>query len=132
MDQGMKENHTATLHPCHGWGPQVQHGHQTLNQMATECISHHYLCFSLENPHSSLVYFTSDMIYSCVSYTGSAEILLGESSAVRIKMFLCCTLCAEALSQPVSVPQPFSLRAGHLFLARSGKQVLSRVQVLVE
>lgn len=32
MDQGMKENHTATLHPCHGWGPQVkphsqQNGH---------------------------------------------------------------------------------------------------------
>ncbi|XP_005953724.1 polypeptide N-acetylgalactosaminyltransferase 17 [Haplochromis burtoni] len=25
MDQGVKENHTATLHPCHGWGPQVQH-----------------------------------------------------------------------------------------------------------
>ncbi|KAG7480149.1 polypeptide N-acetylgalactosaminyltransferase 17 [Solea senegalensis] len=23
MDQGMKENHTATLHPCHGWGPQI-------------------------------------------------------------------------------------------------------------
>ncbi|CAB1423823.1 unnamed protein product, partial [Pleuronectes platessa] len=23
MDQGMKENHTATLHPCHGWGPQL-------------------------------------------------------------------------------------------------------------
>lgn len=24
MDQGIKENHTATLHPCHGWGPQVE------------------------------------------------------------------------------------------------------------
>ncbi|XP_051963347.1 polypeptide N-acetylgalactosaminyltransferase 17-like [Xyrauchen texanus] len=23
VDQGMKENHTATLHPCHGWGPQL-------------------------------------------------------------------------------------------------------------
>uniref|UniRef100_A0A8C8DR56 Polypeptide N-acetylgalactosaminyltransferase n=1 Tax=Oryzias sinensis TaxID=183150 RepID=A0A8C8DR56_9TELE len=23
MDQGMKENHTAILHPCHGWGPQL-------------------------------------------------------------------------------------------------------------
>ncbi|XP_033833346.1 polypeptide N-acetylgalactosaminyltransferase 17 [Periophthalmus magnuspinnatus] len=23
MDQGLKENHTATLHPCHGWGPQL-------------------------------------------------------------------------------------------------------------
>ncbi|XP_037533880.1 polypeptide N-acetylgalactosaminyltransferase 17 [Nematolebias whitei] len=23
LDQGMKENHTATLHPCHGWGPQL-------------------------------------------------------------------------------------------------------------
>ncbi|KAG7470630.1 hypothetical protein MATL_G00115840 [Megalops atlanticus] len=23
MDQGAKENHTATLHPCHGWGPQL-------------------------------------------------------------------------------------------------------------
>uniref|UniRef100_A0A8C6TGW0 Polypeptide N-acetylgalactosaminyltransferase n=1 Tax=Neogobius melanostomus TaxID=47308 RepID=A0A8C6TGW0_9GOBI len=23
MDQGMKENHTASLHPCHGWGPQL-------------------------------------------------------------------------------------------------------------
>ncbi|XP_039893713.1 polypeptide N-acetylgalactosaminyltransferase 17 [Simochromis diagramma] len=23
MDQGVKENHTATLHPCHGWGPQL-------------------------------------------------------------------------------------------------------------
>ncbi|TRY94656.1 hypothetical protein DNTS_021564 [Danionella cerebrum] len=23
VDQGLKENHTATLHPCHGWGPQL-------------------------------------------------------------------------------------------------------------
>ncbi|XP_016306048.1 putative polypeptide N-acetylgalactosaminyltransferase-like protein 3 [Sinocyclocheilus anshuiensis] len=23
LDQGIKENHTATLHPCHGWGPQL-------------------------------------------------------------------------------------------------------------
>ncbi|XP_061684014.1 polypeptide N-acetylgalactosaminyltransferase 17-like isoform X2 [Syngnathoides biaculeatus] len=23
LDQGVKENHTATLHPCHGWGPQL-------------------------------------------------------------------------------------------------------------
>uniref|UniRef100_A0AAY5EH98 Polypeptide N-acetylgalactosaminyltransferase n=1 Tax=Electrophorus electricus TaxID=8005 RepID=A0AAY5EH98_ELEEL len=23
VDQGVKENHTATLHPCHGWSPQV-------------------------------------------------------------------------------------------------------------
>uniref|UniRef100_A0AAR2JC33 Polypeptide N-acetylgalactosaminyltransferase n=1 Tax=Pygocentrus nattereri TaxID=42514 RepID=A0AAR2JC33_PYGNA len=23
VDQGVKENHTATLHPCHGWGPQL-------------------------------------------------------------------------------------------------------------
>ncbi|KAI7800754.1 putative polypeptide N-acetylgalactosaminyltransferase-like protein 3 [Triplophysa rosa] len=23
VDQGIKENHTATLHPCHGWGPQL-------------------------------------------------------------------------------------------------------------
>ncbi|KAL2095771.1 hypothetical protein ACEWY4_007919 [Coilia grayii] len=23
VDQGEKENHTATLHPCHGWGPQL-------------------------------------------------------------------------------------------------------------
>ncbi|KAJ0063809.1 hypothetical protein NL108_006778 [Boleophthalmus pectinirostris] len=23
MDQGLKENHTVTLHPCHGWGPQL-------------------------------------------------------------------------------------------------------------
>ncbi|KAI4815968.1 hypothetical protein KUCAC02_006091 [Chaenocephalus aceratus] len=23
MDQGIKENHTATLHPCHGTGPQI-------------------------------------------------------------------------------------------------------------
>ncbi|XP_077578239.1 polypeptide N-acetylgalactosaminyltransferase 17 isoform X1 [Stigmatopora nigra] len=23
LDQGMKENHTVTLHPCHGWGPQL-------------------------------------------------------------------------------------------------------------
>lgn len=35
MDQGMKENHTATLHPCHGWGPQVQHGHLMLNKSAS-------------------------------------------------------------------------------------------------
>lgn len=27
MDQGIKENHTATLHPCHGWGSQVQGQH---------------------------------------------------------------------------------------------------------
>lgn len=24
VDQGVKENHTATLHPCHGWNPQVE------------------------------------------------------------------------------------------------------------
>ncbi|XP_017345646.1 polypeptide N-acetylgalactosaminyltransferase 17 [Ictalurus punctatus] len=23
VDQGVKENHTATLHPCHGWNPQL-------------------------------------------------------------------------------------------------------------
>ncbi|KAM6987414.1 LOW QUALITY PROTEIN: polypeptide N-acetylgalactosaminyltransferase 17-like [Tautogolabrus adspersus] len=23
MDQGVKENHTAIVHPCHGWGPQL-------------------------------------------------------------------------------------------------------------
>ncbi|XP_076833111.1 polypeptide N-acetylgalactosaminyltransferase 17 [Brachyhypopomus gauderio] len=23
VDQGVKENHTASLHPCHGWGPQL-------------------------------------------------------------------------------------------------------------
>ncbi|XP_030236225.1 polypeptide N-acetylgalactosaminyltransferase 17 isoform X2 [Gadus morhua] len=23
MDQGERDNHTATLHPCHGWGPQL-------------------------------------------------------------------------------------------------------------
>uniref|UniRef100_A0A3Q3J7U5 Polypeptide N-acetylgalactosaminyltransferase n=1 Tax=Monopterus albus TaxID=43700 RepID=A0A3Q3J7U5_MONAL len=23
MDQGIKENHTATLHPCHGWDPRL-------------------------------------------------------------------------------------------------------------
>ncbi|XP_062872415.1 polypeptide N-acetylgalactosaminyltransferase 17 [Trichomycterus rosablanca] len=23
VDQGIKENHTAILHPCHGWGPQL-------------------------------------------------------------------------------------------------------------
>ncbi|KAM9319009.1 polypeptide N-acetylgalactosaminyltransferase 17 [Pholidichthys leucotaenia] len=23
MDQGIRENHTAILHPCHGWGPQI-------------------------------------------------------------------------------------------------------------
>ncbi|XP_061537847.1 polypeptide N-acetylgalactosaminyltransferase 17 isoform X1 [Phycodurus eques] len=23
LDQGVRENHTATLHPCHGWGPQL-------------------------------------------------------------------------------------------------------------
>lgn len=43
VDQGMKENHTATLHPCHGWGPQVQRGHQKLSQTATECNLHHFL-----------------------------------------------------------------------------------------
>lgn len=31
MDQGVKENHTATLHPCHGWGPQVGHGHRRIH-----------------------------------------------------------------------------------------------------
>lgn len=24
LDQGVKENHVATLHPCHGWNPQVE------------------------------------------------------------------------------------------------------------
>lgn len=33
MDQGIKENHTATLHPCHGWGPQVQEGWKTVNSV---------------------------------------------------------------------------------------------------
>lgn len=85
MDQGMKENHTATLHPCHGWGPQVQH---------SASLSFHY--FRLENTNNSLVGFASDMIYSSVSLMGSAETLSGSRSAVRIKILSSCTFWLKA------------------------------------
>ncbi|MFT7803725.1 putative polypeptide N-acetylgalactosaminyltransferase-like protein 3 [Arapaima gigas] len=33
MDQGARENHTATLHPCHGWGPQQLGRYTTEGQL---------------------------------------------------------------------------------------------------
>lgn len=102
MDQGIKENHTATLHPCHGTGPQVTPDPRPncLRVPLSPC-----LCFLFKpcTTHECLPH--SDMIYSCVSHTGCNGILLGESSAVRKKMFPCCTFCAE-----VSQCQRFSLR----------------------
>lgn len=38
LDQGVKENHTAILHPCHGWGPQVKHFMQSA-QPVSKCSS---------------------------------------------------------------------------------------------
>ncbi|XP_063061505.1 polypeptide N-acetylgalactosaminyltransferase 17 [Engraulis encrasicolus] len=47
VDQGEKENHTATLHPCHGWGPQLgrytKEGHLFLGPLGstgddTRCV----------------------------------------------------------------------------------------------
>ncbi|XP_019717129.1 putative polypeptide N-acetylgalactosaminyltransferase-like protein 3 isoform X1 [Hippocampus comes] len=48
LDQGMRENHTATLHPCHGWGPQIgrytKEGHLYLGPLGstgedTRCVA---------------------------------------------------------------------------------------------
>ncbi|XP_057695533.1 polypeptide N-acetylgalactosaminyltransferase 17-like [Corythoichthys intestinalis] len=48
LDQGMKENHTVTLHPCHGWGPQLgrytKEGHLFLGPLGstgadTRCVA---------------------------------------------------------------------------------------------
>lgn len=42
LDQGVKENHTAILHPCHGFGPQVQTLNKILHStsLTTVCASH--------------------------------------------------------------------------------------------
>lgn len=82
----------------------------------TECISHHFLCLPLENTLNSLTLFTSDVIYSCVSRTGSAEILLGFAVRIKLVVLHFFFFCAEALSQPVSLPLPFSL-PGDLFFS---------------
>lgn len=74
MDQGIKENHTATLHPCHGWGPQVLDGHKKLH------LSSH-ICFPLNSSLLTTRYYhhSNLVIYSSVSKLTPVNLWLVES-----------------------------------------------------
>lgn len=77
MDQGIKENHTATLHPCHGWGPQVE--------IKKRCITLFY-------EHTQLVlFFSSSGMCSCVGWTESSE----EAVVLSGQKCLCSTFCVS-------------------------------------